>query len=224
MLVSVNNLTKIYRLGDYEVYAVRNVFLNIDRGEFVAVTGHSGSGKSTLLSLIGGLSKPTVGRVKIDGVDIWELGDEELSALRNRKIGFMFQFSSLLPTLSVRQNMLLPAFLAGADDREAEARARELLEQVGMEHRMHAYPWQLSGGEQRRVAVARAFMNHPELILADEPTGDLDEDSEALVMRMLRRMNREEGTAVLLVTHSRELAEQAERRLVMRRGRLLEVG
>jgi ABC-type lipoprotein export system ATPase subunit len=222
MLIETQNLTKVYRLKEYEVEAVRDVNLAVAEGEFISIVGHSGSGKTTLLSLIGGLTKPTYGRVLIDGIDIWSLSDEELSRMRNRKIGFMFQFSSLIPTLTVRDNMLLPAALSGKVGSAEMKRARELLELVGLADKINAYPTQLSGGQQRRVAIARAFMNSPKIILADEPTGDLDEKSEMHVMKLLKAMNEVEGTTIILVTHSRELAAQTQRRLVMKNGRLFE--
>ncbi len=222
MLIETQRLTKIYTLGGHEIVAVSNVNLSVEEGEFISIVGHSGSGKTTLLSLIGGLTRPTYGEVYIDGVDIWELSDEELSKLRNRKIGFMFQFSSLIPTLTVKDNMLLPAALSGRVGSEEVRRARELLELVGLEDRISAYPSQLSGGQQRRVAIARAFMNRPKIILADEPTGDLDEESELQVMELLKTMNESEGTTILLVTHNTELAAQTHRRLLMKKGQLME--
>jgi putative ABC transport system ATP-binding protein/lipoprotein-releasing system ATP-binding protein len=223
-VISTERLTKIYSTGGHEIKAVRGVSLKIERGEFVSIVGHSGSGKTTLLSMIGGLTRPTYGRVLIDDVNIWSMSDDELSRFRNRKIGFMFQFSSLISTLTVMDNMLLPVALSGKVEQRHEERALELLERLGLEHRAAAYPAQLSGGEQRRVAVARAFMNRPEIILADEPTGDLDEESEAQVMELLRTMNEAEGTTILLVTHSRELAARAKRTLVMKSGRIIEKG
>jgi len=221
-VIATERLTKIYNTGGSEIKAVRGVSLRVEKGEFISIVGHSGSGKTTLLSMIGGLTRPTYGRVLIDGVDIWAMSDEELSRFRNRKIGFMFQFSSLISTLTVRDNMLLPAALSGKVEQQHEERALELLERLGLEHRAGAYPAQLSGGEQRRVAVARAFMNRPEIILADEPTGDLDEESEEQVMELLTHMNREEGVTILLVTHNLELAARTRRTLRMRRGRLEE--
>ncbi|NOZ58349.1 MAG: ABC transporter ATP-binding protein [Euryarchaeota archaeon] len=221
-MIATERLTKIYNTGGSEIKAVRGVSLRVEKGEFISIVGHSGSGKTTLLSMIGGLTRPTYGRVLIDGVDIWAMSDEELSRFRNRKIGFMFQFSSLISTLTVRDNMLLPAALSGKVEQQHEERALELLERLGLEHRAGAYPAQLSGGEQRRVAVARAFMNRPEIILADEPTGDLDEESEEQVMELLTHMNREEGVTILLVTHNLELAARTRRTLRMRRGRLEE--
>ncbi len=221
-MIVAERLTKIYSIGGQELKAVRGVNFSVERGEFVSIVGHSGSGKTTLLSMIGGLTRPSYGRVLIDGTDIWSLSDEELSRFRNKKIGFMFQFSSLIPTLNVKANLLLPVALSGRVERHHEERAMELLERLGLEHIAGAYPSQLSGGEQRRVAVARAFINRPEIILADEPTGDLDEESEAQVMELLTRMNRKEGVTVLLVTHNRELAAQTDRILRMRGGYLQE--
>lgn len=221
IIIETQDLTKIFRQGDQEIEAVKNVNLQIPKGEFVSIVGHSGSGKTTLLSLLGGLTKPTYGRVIIDGVDIWQLNDKELSLLRNQKIGFMFQFASLIPTLNVIDNLVLPTTFSGkrASD-ETYRKARELLELVGMEDKIYAYPNQLSGGQQRRVAITRAFMNDPDIILADEPTGDLDEDTEAEVMELFLRMNREKGVTFVMVTHSKELAKKASLRFKMKAGRL----
>ncbi len=223
IIIETQDLTKIFKQGDQEIEAVRKVNLKIPRGEFVSIVGHSGSGKTTLLSLLGGLTKPTYGKVIIDGVDIWQLNDKELSLLRNQKIGFMFQFASLIPTLNVIDNLVLPTTFSGkkADD-EIYRKARELLELVGMEDKIYAYPNQLSGGQQRRVAITRAFMNDPDIILADEPTGDLDEDTEAEVMELFLKMNREKGITFVMVTHSKELARQASMRFKMKAGEIRE--
>jgi len=219
-IITLKEISKIYKVGPNAVRAVDNVDLEIPKGQLVSIMGHSGSGKTTLLSLMGGLTKPTSGRVLINGTNIWTLSDKELSLLRNRLIGFAFQFASLLPTLSAIDNVRLPSIFGGKPPANHN-RAAELLRLVGLDDRMHAYPAQLSGGEQRRVALARTLMNEPELILADEPTGDLDEDSEADILNIFKKIN-EGGVTIVLVTHSRAVASHAERILKMHRGHLSE--
>ncbi len=216
--IRTDKLTKIFNQGHVETKAVKNVNLKIPKGKFVSILGHSGSGKTTLLSLIGGLTKPSYGEVIIDGVDIWQLKDKELSILRNKKIGFIFQFASLIPTLNVIDNLVLPTIFSDKKSEDVYERARELLEMVGMEDKIYIYPNQLSGGQQRKVAITRAFMNSPEIILADEPTGDLDEESEAGVMELFLKMNREKGTTFIMVTHSKKLAMQTAIRFYMKSG------
>ncbi len=218
-IISLRDLSKLYKVGPSTVRAVESLGLDIPRGQMVSIVGHSGSGKTTLLSLIGGLTKPTSGRVLLDGVNIWTLSDKELSRLRNKKIGFAFQFASLIPTLSSIDNVRLPAVFSGVS--ENGDRAMELLKLVGLEERAFSYPAMLSGGEQRRVALARTLMNKPEIILADEPTGDLDEDTEADVLETLHKINAE-GVTIVLVTHSRAVASQTQRSLRMHRGHLTE--
>jgi ABC-type lipoprotein export system ATPase subunit len=172
--------------------------------------------------LIGGLTKPDRGKVLIDDTDIWTLSDPELSAFRNQKIGFIFQFASLISTLSVIDNLLLPTTFS-KETQEVYERAKELLEMVELSDKINSYPSQLSGGQQRRVAIARAFMNRPDIILADEPTGDLDEETEAEVMELFHKVNKKEGTTFLMVTHSKDLASQAKKMLRMTGGRVTEV-
>jgi ABC-type lipoprotein export system ATPase subunit len=216
-MIVTENLCKVYKVGDAEIEAVREVNLKIKKGEFVSIVGHSGCGKTTLLSLIGGLIKPTYGSVFINGIDIWSLSEDELSSLRNEEIGFIFQFASLIPTLNAIENVMLPSTFR--EERKGDVyKAEELLSLVGLSHRMNYYPSQLSGGEQRRVAIARALMNSPDIILADEPTGDLDEETEKEVMKLFLKINKEFDTTFLLVTHNSELAKQANRMLVMRHG------
>ncbi|NOZ58445.1 MAG: ABC transporter ATP-binding protein [Euryarchaeota archaeon] len=218
MIIRAEHLCKTYRIGEQVIEAVKGVDLEIERGKFVSIVGHSGSGKTTLLSMLGGLTRPTHGRVYIDGVDIWELEDDELSELRNTKIGFMFQFSSLIPTLTAVENVMLPVAFSRRSPGDIERRALELLEMVGLSHRTHSSPSQLSGGEQRRVAIARALINDPDIILADEPTGDLDRKTEEEVMELFLRINREMGKTFLMVTHNPELARQTDVTLVMENG------
>jgi ABC-type lipoprotein export system ATPase subunit len=220
----VEDVTKRFGVNGATVRAVDGVSFAIEGGEFVSVTGHSGSGKTTLLSILGGLSRPTSGRVLFDGTDVYALNRDALSEYRCQRIGFVFQFASLLPALTSLENLLLPlGFLRGrprAD--EAEAKALELLGLMGLADKAHALPAQLSGGQQRRVAIARAFMNDPALILADEPTGDLDEETEAQVMAFFRSMNERRGATFLMVTHDLELAREAGRQLRMQKGVLVE--
>ncbi len=218
------DLTKTFGVNGTTVAAVRDASLRLEPGDFVAITGHSGSGKTTLLSMLGGLSRPSSGKVRFDGADLYGLDADALSEYRCEHVGFVFQFASLLGALTAKENLLLPARFRrarrGAD--ELEARALALLAEVGLPDKADAYPPQLSGGQQRRVAIARAFMNDPQVIFADEPTGDLDEETEAEVMKLFREMNERAGTAVVLVTHDAELARQAGRRLRMHHGRLEE--
>jgi putative ABC transport system ATP-binding protein/lipoprotein-releasing system ATP-binding protein len=221
-MIVAENLTKVYRIGDRDIEAVVDVGFKIEDGEFVSIVGHSGSGKTTLLSMIGGLTKPTRGRVLIDDVDIWSLSETELSTLRNEKIGFMFQFSSLIPTLTALENVMLPATFSHNKKWDVAVRGEEMLDLVELSHRINSYPSQLSGGEQRRVAIARALINKPKIILADEPTGDLDHETEQDVMDLFLKINKEFGTTFLLVTHNPDLAKKAERRLVMDQGRIIE--
>ncbi|MCC6346150.1 MAG: ABC transporter ATP-binding protein, partial [Nitrospirales bacterium] len=201
--------------------AVHDASLEVGKGDMLSIIGHSGSGKTTLLSIIGGIAHPTSGRVVFDGRDIYSLPSDGLSEYRCRKVGFMFQFASLLPMLSAKENLLLPVIFredGGRAGAQEERKAVELLRLVGLEDKVNAYPAQLSGGQQRRVAIARAFINDPELVLADEPTGDLDEETEADMMRFFRMMNGERGITFIIVTHTAELARQANKRLRMRNG------
>jgi ABC-type lipoprotein export system ATPase subunit len=222
--LAARELTKTYGRNGAAVTAVSEVSFEVAPGEFVAITGHSGSGKTTLLSILGGLARPSAGRILFDGEDLWGLSAEGLARHRCEKVGFVFQFASLLPALTAMENLVLPErFRPVHRPSEAvEARALELLGLVGLRDRAGAFPAELSGGQQRRVAIARAFMNEPALILADEPTGDLDEETEAEVMRLFHAVNERNGTTFLMVTHDSALARQAGRRLAMEHGRLHE--
>jgi len=218
--IAVRNVTKTYAVGTDKVLAVGDASLEIEQGDFLSIVGHSGSGKTTLLSLIGGITRPSSGTVLFEGSDIYSFGSDQLSEYRCDRIGFMFQFASLLPMLTVRENLLLPtAFSArsGAKDKLGE-RAAELLRMVGLQEKSSAYPAQLSGGQQRRVAIARAFMNSPAIILADEPTGDLDEETEMDMMNFFKTLNQAEKTTFVMVTHNSDLARQTKRRFRMNRG------
>ncbi len=214
-MIALEGLSKSYRVSGRTIAAVQPVDLSIGQGEFVSITGHSGSGKSTLLSLIGGIARPDAGRVVIDGENIWGMKDAELSRLRNERFGFIYQFASLLPTLTAEENVLLPTAFGG---KGARTDARRLLEDVGLGDKTERYPSELSGGEQQRVAIARAFINAPSVVLADEPTGELDEETEAEIMQFFERMNQERNVTIIMVTHSSELAVRAGRRLRMKHG------
>jgi len=217
--IILKNVTKTYLVDSERIDAVSNISIEIEKGEFLSVVGHSGSGKTTLISIIGGIVKPTSGTVLYEGRDISSFDSSKLSEYRCEKIGFMFQFASLFQNLTSKENVLLPIVFRTHRNNihEDEKKAAELLKTVGLEDKINAYPSQLSGGQQRRVAIARAFINNPELILADEPTGDLDEETEAEMMQYFKKMNTERGTTFIMVTHNTVLARQANRQLSMDR-------
>lgn len=223
-MIEVREVSKRYRAGNQEIRAVDNVSFRCDKGEYISIIGHSGSGKTTLLSLIGGLTRPDSGDILIDGESILSLDDDSLSEFRNRKLNFVFQFSSLIPTLTALENVMLPVVFSPEkkNGRVIRDEAIRLLDAMGLGDKLDAYPSQLSGGQQRRVAIARAFINNPEIILADEPTGDLDEETEAEVIRFFKRLNEEKGITFIVVTHSSTIANEAKRVLRMHNGRLTE--
>lgn len=219
MILAARSLTK--RWSSFT--AVDTVDLSLAEGEFVSIVGRSGSGKSTLLAVLGALTRPSAGTVTLDGIDVWEGDEARRAAFRARQIGYVFQFPSLLPNLTAADNVALPALLAGTMTSDAAyERARSLLADVGLGDRFDAFPATLSGGEQRRVAIARALINAPHLLLADEPTSDLDEDSEAEITALLDRLRREQGFGLLVVSHNLDLARRADRSYEMSRGRLLD--
>jgi putative ABC transport system ATP-binding protein len=220
-VLSLRDVAKTIDTGTHRVEILKDISFDIGKGEFVAIMGASGSGKSTLLGLVAGLDTPTSGSIRIEGDEISRLGEDELAVLRGRKIGFVFQSYQLIPTLTAEENVLLPAELAGEDLAAAQQRARELLRTVGLEERLDHYPVQLSGGEQQRVALARAFIRKPPLLLADEPTGNLDSVNGKHVLELLLSLNRREGATLVLVTHDRELASHATRIITLRDGRIL---
>ena len=219
-LVRVSDLVKHYRLGSAEVPALRGVSFDIEAGKLVSVMGPSGSGKSTLLHLIGGLDTPTSGSVVIDGNDLAQLDDEALTLFRRRSLGFIFQFFNLLPTMTAWENVALPRLLDGVKMNEVKPWAIELLERVGLGERVEHKPSQLSGGEMQRVAVARALVGDPLLVLADEPTGNLDSASGHAVLELLRKIVAEENKTVVIVTHDAEAASLADQQIKLQDGLL----
>src|SRR5436309_13194928 len=219
-MIAVRNLIKTIRNGAHPVEIIRDISFEVPTRQFVAVVGPSGSGKSTLLGLIAGLDWPTSGTILIDGQDITQLDEDEMARLRGRKLGFVFQSYHLIPTLTALENVMLPMEFSGGSN-GALARSEYLLESVGLIERSHHYPAQLSGGEQQRVALARAFVMRPAVLLADEPTGNLDTANGKHVLELLIRLNKEEGTTLVLVTHDEMLASHAERRIMLRDGRIV---
>jgi len=214
------DLCKVYRQGDNEITALAGVSLEIPRGAFAVVMGPSGSGKSTLLQLIGGLDRPSAGEILVDGRLIGQMADDEVTLFRRTHIGFVFQFFNLLPTLTALENVALPFVLDGRSKAEADRRAAALLAKVGLEARQHHLPEEMSGGEIQRVAIARALAFNPPLVLADEPTGNLDSKTGQAILSLLRQINREEGCTIVMVTHSQEAASYGDRTIFVRDGRI----
>ena len=217
-ILELRSITKSIDTGTHRVEILRGIDLSIARGEFVAVMGASGSGKSTLLGLLAGLDSATSGEILLDGEEISRLSEDTLASIRGRKIGFVFQSYQLIPTLTAEENVLLPAELAGESSGSCLERARMLLDTVGLAERREHYPVQLSGGEQQRVALARAFMRKPPLLLADEPTGNLDSTNGLQVLELLLALNRTEGATLVLVTHDRDLSVHATRIITLKDG------
>ncbi len=219
-MIQLEKVTKTYRISkDNAIHALLETNLEIKRGEFLIITGRSGSGKTTLLNLIAGLTHPSSGKIFLDGQDLWCLADQQQSLIRNRKIGFIFQFPSLLPSLTALENVVLPtSFNTDHAKVSATPRAVELMDTVGLKDRLNTYPRQLSAGQQQRVVVARALLNQPELLLADEPTSDLDEQTESEIMDMFQQIHRSSGITIVLVTHSTQLVRYGSRSIHMAGG------
>lgn len=219
-IIEAQSLNKTYKLGSLDVEVLKDINLTIDQGEFVSIMGPSGSGKSTLLYLIGGLDKPTSGSVRIKGSELSEMKDKEQSIMRRRDIGFVFQFYNLIPNLNVEENVMLPVLLDGKKLKDYRGKLDEILEVVGLSDRRAHTPRELSGGQQQRVAIARALVNDPDIILADEPIGNLDSRTGMEVMELLQRINREKGKTIVQVTHSKEAAEYGNRVINVRDGKV----
>jgi putative ABC transport system ATP-binding protein len=220
-LITCDDIWKIYSVGDVDVQALRGLSLVINQGEFVAIMGASGSGKSTLMNIIGCLDQPTRGHYWLNGVEVSHLRPDQLADIRNRQIGFVFQSFNLIPRTSALENAQLPLFYRGLSLKEQRAQAAAALGRVGLHGREHHYPTQLSGGQQQRVAIARALVTAPSLLLADEPTGNLDTQSSQEIMAILDKLNREERITIILVTHEPEIAAYASREVVIKDGQVL---
>ncbi len=219
-VIEAINLCKTFKLGSVDVEVLKNIDLTINTGEFASIMGPSGSGKSTLLYLIGGLDKPTTGSIRIKGKELSVMKDKEESIMRRRDIGFVFQFYNLIPNLNVEENVMLPVLLDGKKLKEYRGRLEEILEDVGLSDRRHHTPRELSGGQQQRVAIARALINDPDIILADEPIGNLDSKTGTEVMRLLQKINLRKGKTIVQVTHSKEAADYGEKVINVRDGRI----
>ncbi len=221
-LIQVRDLVKIYHLGEVEVEALRGISLSIERGEFVAVMGASGSGKSTFMNILGFLDRPTRGEYLLEGQSGSDLSRDEMAEIRNRKIGFVFQGFNLLSRTSAIENVELPLIYAGVLRSERKEMAKQALSAVGLEGRAHHHPSQLSGGEQQRVAIARALVNRPSILLADEPTGNLDSKTSEEIMRIFQRLNEEMGITIVMITHEQEIAAYGKRKVLFRDGKVVE--
>jgi len=220
--VDLYNVNKIYNIGKVSIHALRDVTLKVLEGEFIVVLGPSGSGKSTLLNIIGGIDRPTSGKVIVNGINLQNLSDDELTEFRRKFIGFVFQFFNLIPTLTARENIMLTLELAGVKKHELKKRADELLELVGLKDRADHFPAELSGGQQQRVAIARAVAANPKLLLCDEPTGELDMESGKRVLSIIKKVNLEKGTTVIMVTHNTAISKIASRVIRLRDGQVVE--
>ena len=223
-MIQLENVTKIYSLSqENHVTAVQDISMEIKSGEFLVITGRSGSGKTTLLNLASGLTPPTSGRILLDDLDLWSLSDRKQSLLRNREFGFIFQFPSLLPSLTTLENVSLPTlFNHNSANKTSRDRAIELLETLGISDKLTAYPRQLSAGQQQRVVIARALLNNPNVLLADEPTSDLDEQTETEIMELFKQIHQNSAITIVLVTHSSQLVKYGTRAIRMASGKILE--
>ena len=223
-MIKLENVSKIYQISrEHTVQALHPLDLEIQAGEFVVILGRSGSGKTTLLNLLAGLTRPTSGRVWLDGVDLWSIPDKQQTALRNQKIGFIFQFPSLLPSLNTLENVALPSiFRQNGAYAAIDQRARQLLETVGLSDKLAVYPRQLSAGQQQRIVICRALLNNPQILLADEPTSDLDEQTEIEIMELFSQIHHQTGITVLMVTHSSQLVKYGTRAIQMAQGKIID--
>lgn len=219
-ILKVENLSKVYGKGENKVVALDNVSFSVEKGEFVAIVGASGSGKSTLLHLVGGVDRPTKGKVFIDGKNIYAMNDDKLAIFRRRQVGLIYQFYNLIPILNVEENITLPLEL---DNREVDKKTlKELLELLGLEHRSKHLPNELSGGQQQRVSIGRALITNPAIILADEPTGNLDSKSSDEIVALLKKSNKEYNQTIIMITHNMEIAKEADRIIKIEDGRIVE--
>lgn len=221
-LLKLEHLCKSYLMGDHTLEVLKNINLQIDNGELIGITGKSGSGKTTLMNILGCLDVPTTGHYFIEDKDVARLNPNQLAHIRNKKVGFVFQQFNLLPDLTAIENVALPQLYAGVKPAEAKKRALELLEKVDLVHRVDHYPYQLSGGQQQRISIARALANHPAIILADEPTGNLDSNTGKAIMQMFLDLNNKQGITVILVTHDESIALQAKRIVKLVDGSIIE--
>jgi len=217
-LLEVKDIKKTYKMGKVLVPALRGVTFDVEEGEFLAILGPSGSGKSTLLHTIGGLDRPTEGEVFIDGIDLYKLSDSKLAEIRLHKVGFVFQFFNLLPRLTALKNVELPSALAEDSERESMNKVQRMLKLVGLEERSSHRPSELSGGEQQRVAIARALINNPKIVLADEPTGNLDTKTGLEIIQLMRKLNKEKKQTFVIITHDQSIAETADRIIYLKDG------
>ena len=220
MIITVDNINKTYKNGSLELQVLKNISFKVDKGEFLAIMGSSGSGKSTMMNILGCLDNQYEGRYILDGIDISKSTENELSEIRNKKIGFIFQSFNLLPRLTALENVELPLVYSSVPKEERHKRAKELLEMVGLKERIHHRPNELSGGQRQRVAIARALANNPSIILADEPTGNLDSKSEEEIIEILQKLNKM-GKTIVIVTHEPSIGEIAERKIVFKDGEII---
>jgi len=219
-ILSVQNVTKTFQSGDHKLTVLDHASFDVEKGISCAIVGPSGSGKTTLLGLCAGLDRPTSGKVILNGQPISDMQEDQLNSVRNEQIGFVFQSFQLISTLTALENVMVPVELRGTPYREVEKQAKDLLEQVGLGDRLHHYPNQLSGGEQQRVGLARAFIHKPEILFADEPTGNLDSETGEQIEELLFELNQKQGTTLIIVTHDRELAEQCDRIIELKNGEI----
>ena len=220
MIITVDNINKTYKNGSVELQVLKNISFKVDKGEFLAIMGSSGSGKSTMMNILGCLDNQYEGKYILDGIDISKSSENELSEIRNKKIGFIFQSFNLLPRLTALENVELPLVYSSVPKEERHKRANELLEMVGLKDRTHHRPNELSGGQRQRVAIARALVNNPSIILADEPTGNLDSKSEAEIIEILQKLNKM-GKTIVIVTHEPNIGEIAQRKIVFKDGEII---